>query len=278
MRRCSSGHDNAEDQRFCGQCGERLDQGTVLTREHDPGGTRATEREEAVALDAESDGRGRGRRGLALLGAALIVAGVGSGSWMLRPDVDERYLAALEDAGLRDEFSTQRAAVVNAEKVCDRLDDGAEAEGSRADRIGVEHYCPEYADDFRVLRTIEVTGRFTVFDYDSFGHLSEGDECFSGDGGYGDITTTTPVLLTNIQGDVLHRTELGVGVAAAGSCTYEFTLPVTEGEDGYVVAIGDRGESTYTFEEIQTASSLHFTLGDITDALGPDLDLDLGDF
>lgn len=267
MKQCGHGHENADDQRFCGQCGEQLGDGTVLAPPTDESTGSAGQR---TPVDEPADGRPK-RRKAVVIGLLLVVVGAAIGGYMLfTPSAEQRYLAALEEAGV-EEFSTTRAAVVNAENVCQSLDEGGEAAGSRADSIGVEHYCPDYSEDFRELRTIEVTGRFIVFDYDSFGHLSVDDECFSGDGGYGDINTSTPVVMTNTQGDVLHRTELGIGtVDAQGTCTFEFKLPVTEGEDNYVVAVGRRGEMTYTFEEIQTESPLLLTLGDITDALDSD--------
>jgi len=165
---------------------------------------------------------------------------------------EENYLQALEEAGLANEFVAGRQAIMNAESVCDTIDNGGRAQGSEADKIGVEYYCHEYADAFEVLRVVDVSGSFTLFDAGDYGGLSDGASC-EGEGGYGDINRSTAVVLLDTNGAQLARTTLGNGQVAGFSCVFEFTLSdVSEGvdNDSYLLSVGNRGEMEYSFLDL----------------------------
>ncbi|MDZ7674552.1 MAG: hypothetical protein U5K30_05740 [Acidimicrobiales bacterium] len=172
----------------------------------------------------------------------LVLAGAVGGVLVATsgPSTEDDYLSALAEAGLDDEFSTDRAAVRNAEERCDGILDGGDPQGSEADLVGVEFYCGEFADDFAVLEVIDVEGSFTIIDADSASN-SLGGGC-SGDGGYGDINSSTQVIVTDGSGEILTRTELGPGsVEGTVTCRFTFEFTITEGEELYVVEVGDRG-------------------------------------
>jgi hypothetical protein len=85
------------------------------------------------------------------------------------------------------------------------------------------------------------------------------------DGGYGDINSSTPVVLKGKDGKELARTELGNGVEDSGyplSCTWAFTLKVPKGQEYYVLSVGNRGEMKYTWNEITQPFAIGLTLGD----------------
>ena len=75
-------------------------------------------------------------------------------------------------------------------------------------------------------------------------------------------TSTHPlaVIVTNTVGDVLNRTDLGSGSVDDSTCLFEFEFEITEGEDDYIVAVGDRGETSNTFEELDSLG-VNLTLG-----------------
>lgn len=158
------------------------------------------------------------------------------------------------------EFSADRAALANASRICADLDGGAKPQGSEGDKIGVQYYCSEYLKVFRVLRTMFVSGTFTIFDSDSAG---SGENSFcEGDGGYGDLNSSTAVVVTNNSGEVLARTELGNGVGDGFYlCEFSFKMELTEGEDAYIVAIGDRGEFSYSWAEISAPGAIALSIG-----------------
>jgi hypothetical protein len=98
---------------------------------------------------------------------------------------------------------------------------------------------------------VAVEGTFTIFDISDYISMDEGDFC-EGEGGYGDLNASTRVIITNLEGDSLDRTSLGRGEATgAGSCEFAFEFTITDGEEGYVVAVGRRGETDYEFEDLR---------------------------
>ena len=94
-----------------------------------------------------------------------------------------------------------------------------------------------------------------VLDYDEYLYDDDGDSC-RGEGGYSDINSSTQVVLSNGTGDIITRSNLGPGVVRNSACTYSFELEVTEGEESYVLAVGDRGEMTHTFDELKSGVEL----------------------
>jgi hypothetical protein len=194
---------------------------------------------------------------LLVVGVGVLAAIVAAGAWwtLLRPSTEDQYIEALEEAGVRSEFQTDRAAVLRAQALCEEFDASGEPKGGAVENAAVEFYCPQWLDGFQVLETTTITGTFEVIDSDEYRYESDGSYC-EGEGGYGDINASTQVVVTNGDGDSITRTELGPGVVDGLSCKYEFSFEVTEGEDMYVVAVGDRGETTYTFDELKEGPAL----------------------
>lgn len=249
-------------QRFCGSCGLPLKTAEEAGRPH------ASEREianadrpEAEVTDAAAPRKRRwvivGVAGVAALAlAAVLIVVLGDSG----PSQEEQYLQDIQDAGLMGEFAADRAAIANATRICNELDGGAKPQGSEADRIGVEHYCVDYADAFKVLETERIEGTFTILDSDSAG-FRDGGSC-QGDGGYGDLNASTTVVVKNNSGDILARTELGSGTGdGVISCTFTFEFDLTEGEDQYVLLVGDRGEISYSWDEISRRGAVALTIG-----------------
>ena len=111
--------------------------------------------------------------------------------------------------------------------------------------------------------TIRVEGTFLLQDTDS------AQAGCDGQGGYGDINSITPVVIETATGEIVDRTELGSGNVVPGAfsntqaCEFSFTFEVTEGDDdgqGFVVKVGDRGESLHSFEELMQPGAVALVL------------------
>lgn len=193
----------------------------------------------------------------AVVGTLLLAASILGVVWWRNPD--RQYINQLEAAGQLGQFSADRAAIQSAHDACDRLDHGAKPQGTEADRIGVERYCPDYLAAFKVLAKQTVVGTFSITDLDGWERTS-GINC-QGDGGFGDLNASTQVIVKSASGSELARSPLGVGNIVAGSCRFTFPLYLTEGEDTYVVAVGRRGEFSYTWERISQPEAIALTIG-----------------
>lgn len=212
----------------------------------------------------DSPPTGGRRRGVLLVVAGLVIAGVIAAATVFvtrgGENDEDRYLAALEDTGSHD-WVTDRAAVNAGYTVCEQLEVGGPPRGSASDRIAVEHLCPDYLDAFRVLETADVTGTFTVIrsgDFDG----AVGSTCRPS-GGYGDINSSTQVVVRNPSGAELARTSLGPGeIERRGRCTFTFEFPLTEGEATYIVEVGSRGEISYSWEQVSRPGAVALSLGD----------------
>lgn len=143
-----------------------------------------------------------------------------------------------------------------------------------------------------VTLTLAVAGK----DWDDPRSPGEGCEASDVSSGYGDIATTTPVKITDIREEVLARGQLEAGTtqrftdvlqlrgditqeeventreafkATDGeiediACVLTATLTIergSDGGDGYVVSVGDRGEITASWEGLDDAASTTFILG-----------------
>ncbi len=190
---------------------------------------------------------------VATLGAFLLGGGEKSR--------DETYLAALSKADLLSEFAADRAAIANATAVCTRLDAGDKPQGSTVDNIGVETYCADYLDCFKVLSERTVNGTFSILDSDSAGY-DDGDSC-EGEGGYGDLNASTQVVVKNNEDKLLARTALGTGTTYLNGlgCKFRFIVDLTEGEDEYLLKVGDRGLIGYTWDEITEPGRVALVIG-----------------
>lgn len=167
-------------------------------------------------------------------------------------ELEKDYLGKLRQAGLMGQFASDATAVAAAKRTCDDLDGGSKAQGLPQDRIAVEVYCDKYLAGFRTLRVSTVKGTFTLYDLSPsyyFPSITQGVLGCEGSGGYGDIGPGTQVVLKDNTGAELVRTELGPGVggASVGTCRFEFSFSVTEGADSYILSVGRRGETAYTF-------------------------------
>lgn len=177
---------------------------------------------------------------------------------------DDAYLDKLATEGLNGGFGTDAEAIAHAQKVCRGLKNGDPAQGESEDAIGVEIYCPQFSDGFKVLRTITVPGIFVLDDSDSLaysdpetfgdtsGVMEAGGTCM-GQGGYSDIGPGTAVTVKNAAGELLTTTELGAGSnTSPGVCEFTFSFQVKEGEDTYVVSVSHRGEASYSFADLES--------------------------
>ncbi len=259
---CPQGHAVAAGAKFCPECGSPTAVEPVPEAPSVPpplGGTPpVTPGGPAVSSASGSDESPKSRRRWPLVVSVVAVLAVGAAAgWalLLRPSTEDQYLEALEEAGVRSEFQTDRAAVLRAESICEEFDSSGEPRGGVIEHAAAEHYCPEWIDGFQLLETTTISGTFAVIDFDEYLYADDGDSC-QGEGGYGDINSSTQVVLSNTTGDIITRSNLGPGVIQDSMCTYSFELEVTEGEESYVLAVGDRGESTYSFEDLKAGVDL----------------------
>ncbi|HVX19148.1 MAG TPA: hypothetical protein VHA73_14045 [Acidimicrobiales bacterium] len=108
--------------------------------------------------------------------------------------------------------------------------------------------------------TATIHGTFVLHgDYDSLSTDALG--CI-GDGGYGDINSSTSVVLTNKEGKEVDRAPLGPGSLDGDDCTFHFTLKATKGSDYYLITISHRGQQQYTWKELTEPDAVSIELGD----------------
>lgn len=189
--------------------------------------------------------------------AAVIIVMTAAVVWVLLvagrrppPSPEAGYLNALKDSGLSDQFNSDANAVAHGRQVCRRLEDGEPQQGLLADKIAVDTFCPHFSQGFHILEKADVTGTFVLTDNTgSEGIVSDGEKC-QGANGYADVNPGTPVTVKNGKGDVLATTTLGPGKSGNANCTFSFTVPLTEGEDRYVLSVGHRGEFSYSFDQL----------------------------
>lgn len=207
----------------------------------------------------------RRRRWLVWVLAVLVVAlgSAGVATLWLVPSPEERYLADLEQRGLDDAFASDEEAVRRARRRCDEAESGSGVAGTEAEHVGMDHLCPEHADKLRVLERHEFEGALLVMSLGEGAVDTTGESC-SGTDGYEDVNATTPVVVTDADGEELARTELGPGEAPdERSCVFGFTVELTEGEERYEIIIGDRGGRTLTWEGLHEQGALSFVLGGV---------------
>ena len=179
--------------------------------------------------------------------------------------IEEIFIKRLTENDLINDYAAPRQAISVANKKCDSIDDGEDPKGNLAEKIGVEIFCPEYLDAFQILQVINVDGTFTLnSSYSQYSGYSIGGtdtNCY-GTGGYGDIGPSMNIVLRNSQGITMY-----VGIVTSNirtkpsQCTFEFTFfGVVEGEDVYVFEVANRGEISYSFEDL--VYGIGATLGD----------------
>lgn len=263
---CADGHANPDEAAYCMTCGKPLSVTSVPLSDEGGGTSPGTYAdpdalaEPPVVGDVRSDGTSTTpSKKLVMVGLGVLLAIAFAVAVVInRQTPEDRYLAALDDAGLSNQFTTVPAALRSAQDVCASINDGGDPVGNEADLVGVENLCPEWAENFDVLRVEDIDAEFRLVDADGYRDGARGCE---GDGGYGDISASTSYVVTNLEGDILTRGSLGTGEVVGGDCVFSWTFEVTEGEDAYVVAVGDRGELDYSFEELATLG-VALSLGD----------------
>lgn len=189
--------------------------------------------------------------------AVLMLAGTGVGAFLLvrdRESADDRYLAALDERGVADQFSSDANAIAAGKRFCRTLEEGGKPQGMPADQVAVDIYCPQFAEGFHVLEIATITGTFTLIDDDPNLYnpaiATAGSSC-SGSSGYSDIDAGTQVEVKNGAGDILVTTQLGDGSGTSYQCTFPFSFEITEGEDRYVISVTRRGEISYSFTQLK---------------------------
>lgn len=168
--------------------------------------------------------------------------------------------------GLGGKFPSDAAAVAHAETVCAGLDEGGAQQGPEEDAIAVSVYCDKYAAGFKTLRPIKVAGTFTLVDTSGsyyFQSIEGGTSSCYGASGYSDIGPGTEVVVKNDEGTTLTTTNLGTGSGRPPvTCEFKFKFTVMDGESGYTVSVGRRGDLHFTAAQLKVPDSVAMTLGD----------------
>jgi hypothetical protein len=124
-------------------------------------------------------------------------------------------------------------------------------------------------------KQVTVTGTFAISNgtYDTTNEFakpnfqSDGTGGCDGGSGFGDLNSITQVVVADNHGKELTRTELGSGVESGDStstsstCTFTFSFKVKKGPSYYVVTVGHRGSSQYTFDQIQQPNAISLIIG-----------------
>jgi hypothetical protein len=94
----------------------------------------------------------------------LVVAGLVAGvaTWVLIPKQDDLYFKALTDGGFAASFATQEIAVIQAKAVCAGLAGGGEPTGFDYQKVGVDFYCPDFSEIYKVVPTPEQQQKMLV--------------------------------------------------------------------------------------------------------------------
>jgi hypothetical protein len=108
-------------------------------------------------------------------------------------------------------------------------------------------------------QTRAISGSFTLLDAGEHGILHTGSWC-TGTGGYGDIGQGTQVVVKDGSSKYLASTVLGAGTYSTGSCSFSFTVTLTQGEDAYAVSVSHRGEIFFTWNQL-VSSGPQLSLG-----------------
>jgi len=186
--------------------------------------------------------------GVPLLAIVVVVIA------LVIPKPDDIYLGKLREAKLGGFYASDAAALAKAKAVCDDLASGGKNQGVQAEAIAVEIYCPDFLSGFRTIKPINVVGTMTISDYSPSSYFpvitNIGSWCW-GNNGYSDIDEGTKVVITNQDGKRLAETALEEGSGSAYSCEFDFKFKVMEGETEYLVAVGKRGEISYTESELK---------------------------
>ena len=108
--------------------------------------------------------------------------------------------------------------------------------------------------------THTITGTFALAARDGAGFSG----ACKGTGGYSDIAGGMPMTLRDEDGTVLAATRLATGQASEdrNQCVFEFTFEDVPVAEFYSIEGGDRGELTYSFDEMESMGwRVGFALG-----------------
>jgi hypothetical protein len=94
-----------------------------------------------------------------------------------------------------------------------------------------------------------VEGDFTLMDPEGYSEDFAGGGC-SGDGGYDDISAGTQVNIRDGSGELLASSSLDAGEDMSIACTFTFTVDDVPKADFYSVEVGDRGDLSYSYDEM----------------------------
>jgi hypothetical protein len=196
------------------------------------------------------------------------------------PDLATRLaqLAALHSAGdlSDDEFElAKRNALGLVQTPTPRQVSGAAERKSRWINLGIVGLILILAAVAVVLvvtrpgKQLAVEGTFTISNatYDRTDQFSDpnyhndGVGGCEGYGGYEDLNSITQVVVDNDQGKEIARTELGSGTVQSASCVFTFNFDVRKGPKYFVVTIGDRGSSQYTYGDLSVPGSVALIIG-----------------
>ena len=72
----------------------------------------------------------------------------------------------------------------------------------------------------------------------------------------------TPVVVEGDHNKELSRTKLGPGRVVGDACVFRFTFAVEEGERSYIVSVGKRALSQYTFAGLRQPDAVALVIGD----------------
>ena len=195
-------------------------------------------------------------------------------------NTDSQYINALKDKNFFNEYAGETQAITLAQKKCESINNGASNSGPNYEKIGIEYYCPEYLETYRVLELgfpyvsvkIILAPEPYNFDFPIEGSISS---CF-GTGGYRDINKNLNITLEDADGKRVakanHRYSLGNHLDELGDgyvdelfrceLLFEFTDFDEVDTDYYTLILDDRGEEEYTWIEFTRNLNHSFTLGD----------------
>lgn len=155
---CPNGHQLTSATKFCPDCGAPVGPSPAEIRSE---GVSLGVVPEASAVEQEPSKprRRRSRRPLVIAMALLLVLGLAgaASAWALvyRETDEDRYLAALKDAAVLDQYGSVEVALAQGNAFCTGLRAGDQARGYQREAIAVDHLCPEFSEGFEVVPTPE---------------------------------------------------------------------------------------------------------------------------
>jgi hypothetical protein len=187
-----------------------------------------------------------------LVGGVIVLAGLSFlAIAVVTPSQDSSYLKNITEAGLAADFPTQDEAVSWGRNVCWKIKSGEPNQGEQAEFFAVEAFCPELADDFKLLQKFKVLGELKFEE-------SDGDVSVYGNNCSVDsFSSGTPLSLYG-DGKMLDEVSLGKGEWFEPQdqfqlpyCLFRFSLNAIEGQSEYKLIIGYSGSLSFTEAELK---------------------------